>query len=125
MNTDTSISTWLDEFADCVRQRDTERARPLFSPSCFSYGTRVAEADGLDALVEHQWSPIWDTTSGFTFEPSSIRVMPASDGSVHVVAARWSSMGTDLRHGRCTLVLERDTDQSALVAVHSHFSLVP
>jgi hypothetical protein len=125
MNLDAEISTWLDEFADCVRQRDTERARPLFSSNCFSYGTRVAEADGLDALVEHQWAPIWDTTSGFTFEPDSIHVMPADDGSVRVVAARWSSVGTDLRQGRCTLVLARDTTQGALMAVHSHFSLVP
>lgn len=123
MTTDASISTWLDEFADCVRQRDTERARPMFSPSCFSYGTRVAEADGLDALVEHQWAPIWETTSGFTFEPDSVHVMSAEDGSVQVVAARWSSMGGGLRRGRCTLVLERE--QHGLVAVHSHFSLVP
>lgn len=125
MNIDAEISTWLDEFADCVRQRDTDRARPLFSPSCFSYGTRIAEADGLDALVEHQWAPIWETTSGFRFEPDSIHVMPANDESVHVVAARWSSVGTDLRQGRCTLVLERDTELGSLVAAHSHFSLVP
>ncbi len=125
MNLDAEISTWLDEFADCVRQRDTDRARPMFSSSCFSYGTRVAEADGLDALVKHQWAPIWETTSGFIFEPDSIHVMAAKDGSVHVVAARWSSVGTDLRQGRCTLVLERDAGQGDLVAVHSHFSLVP
>lgn len=125
MSIDAQISAWLEEFADCVRQRDTDRARPLFSPNCFSYGTRVAEAEGLDALVEHQWAPIWETTSGFTFEPNSTHVMPAADGSVHVVAARWSSVGTDLRRGRCTLVLEQDVEQRALVAIHSHFSLVP
>jgi hypothetical protein len=117
------VTAWLDTFAQCVRERDTERARPLFADDCFSYGTRITEADGLDMLVEHQWTPIWNSTSGFDFDAASIRTRASDDGSLVMVAARWSSHGAHLRHGRCTFLLRGGADQ--LVAVHSHFSLVP
>lgn len=117
------VTAWLQTFAECVRERDTERARPLFADDCISYGTRIAEAVGLDTLVEHQWTPIWNSTSGFDFDPESIRTHSSDDGSLVMVAARWSSLGATLRHGRCTFLLRGDADE--LVAVHSHFSLVP
>lgn len=120
---DPRATAWLDSFAACVRERDTERARPLFDDNCISYGTRIAEADGLDMLVEHQWTPIWNSTSGFDFDADSIRTRSSEDGSLLMVAARWSSYGAALRHGRCTFVL-RDAGER-VVALHSHFSLVP
>lgn len=120
---DPRATAWLDAFAECVRERDTERARPLFAGDCISYGTRITEADGLDTLVEHQWTPIWNATSGFEFDADSIRTRSSADGSLLMVAARWSSYGAALRHGRCTFVLRGAGER--LVAVHSHFSLVP
>ncbi len=121
---DELTSSWLKEFASCVRERDTDRARPLFDEDCYSFGTRVGEVEGLDSLVDEQWTPIWHSTSDFDFMGDTVRTSAADDGSLILVTARWSSFGESLREGRCTFAL-RLLPEGGLVAVHSHFSLMP
>ena len=123
-----SVEAWLDDFAACVRDRDVERARLLFDPACFSYGTRAEVVDGLDALAAEQWEPTWSTTHGFVFTDPT-RTSASWDDTQVVVTSSWHSKadedGRD-RYGRCTIVLAReDAARHGFVAVHTHFSLLP
>lgn len=124
------LDAWLDEWVDCIRSVDIDRARPLFAPDCLCFGTRGEVLRGLDDLVDHQWRPTWTTTRGFTFDADdSLDVEP--DGAT-VAVRRWRSDGvrpdgtTFARTGRATIVLRHDPGAPhGLRAVHTHFSLSP
>jgi ketosteroid isomerase-like protein len=118
---------WLLAMQRCVRDRDYEAARDLFSAEVFSFGTLAPTADGIEHLEGDQWREIWSRTTGFTFELDRARSISAGD--CVCVATPWRSLGsgsdgeTFERRGRATLVLARSGDR--LVAVHSHFSMWP
>jgi hypothetical protein len=123
---------WLEAFAARVRARDLDGGRALFDPRCTGYGTRAAEAIGIEALVAQQWSLIWPSTVGFAFDTDTIRTVGEPAGGVVVAMARWSSTAvTDTgqtieRTGRATIVLQPSTEAPhGLVAVHTHFSETP
>lgn len=123
---DADVRAWLEQFGSCVRERDTARARALFATDCFSFGTRVVQTNGIADLVENQWQPIWEVTHGFEIDPETVRTSRADDGSLTLVAARWSSSsGARARKGRCTIALRPAPDGIGLTAIHSHFSLDP
>jgi ketosteroid isomerase-like protein len=118
---------WLLAMQRCVRDRDYETARELFSPDVFSFGTVAPAADGVERLERDQWREIWSRTTDFSFELDGARSITA--GECVCVAAPWRSLGTRSdgtafeRRGRATLVLARSANR--LVAVHSHFSMWP
>lgn len=111
---------WLQDFAAAVATRDFDRGRKLFDSSVVAYGTRTVVMNGLEDLVEQQWTPIWMATTSFRF--TSVDLVSRA-GDMVVVGARWSSRAGDgrLRKGRCTLVLTGDP----LLCTHSHFSMEP
>jgi ketosteroid isomerase-like protein len=119
------VRGWLTAMEECVRERNFERARTLFSPDVFAFGSLTPAAEGLDNLERDQWREVWNHTSGFRFELDLARSMALGQGAC--VAAPWRSLGvrtdgsTFERRGRATLVLQRVAGR--LVAVHSHFSL--
>jgi len=132
MNTLPSITTWLDEFADCVRSRDLQRGRSLFAPRVRAFGTRAEQAHDLADLVARQWSRVWFNTRGFRFLEESVHELVADDGSLVCVLALWSSEGLDAkgesfsRCGRSTIVLRREESSPlGYLAVHTHFSKTP
>lgn len=116
---------WLVAFAATVRARDLEGGRRLFAVEASGFGTVTVRYRGLDALVEEQWSQVWHRTRDFRFDHDP---EAWSGAGLHGVAATWSSRaegGIDrLRRGRATFVLRAGHD-SALRAVHSHFSMAP
>lgn len=124
------VLVWLDAFASRVRERDLDGGRALFDEACRSFGTRGEVLDGLDDLVERQWRPTWTSTQGFAFDPATVRVISAVDGSQAVVTGCWSSDGvredgsTFPRRGRATIVVVPGAEGD-LRAVHSHFSESP
>jgi ketosteroid isomerase-like protein len=121
------VHQWLADFAQAVRARDIEKGRSLFAPDVVGFGTRTAFMAGLDALVEQQWRPIWNSTHGFCFQLDDVQA--AIEGNLAWAAAPWTSWGIAndgknfQRRGRATYVLQRRG--SKWLAVHSHHSLNP
>jgi ketosteroid isomerase-like protein len=122
-----AIVRWLDTFAAAVRARDYSTARSLCAADVFSFGTVVARALGIDDLESGQWRPVWNVTSGFSFDLSLMHC--GGKGGTFWMAAPWSSWGYrpsqeafELR-GRATVVLHQSGH--SLLAVHTHFSLLP
>jgi ketosteroid isomerase-like protein len=119
------IEAWLRAFAASVRARDYAAGAALFARDVVGFGSAAARVEGLDALVEHQWRVVWETTRDFDFDYASISCGASDD--LAWAAATWSSADAAAtgacRAGRATLVFARDG--SVWRAVHSHFSLVP
>jgi ketosteroid isomerase-like protein len=124
---DGDARSWLLAMQECVRERDYEAARELFSPRVFSFGTLAPMASGADSLERDQWREVWSRTTGFSFDLAEARFLRV--GECVCIAAPWRSLGvrgdgsTFERRGRATLVLA--PSNGGLVAVHSHFSLWP
>jgi ketosteroid isomerase-like protein len=122
-----ALSTWLGAFAAAVRAKDFAAGRALFDPGVIAFGTVCPRADGLDQLVEDQWSVIWNGTSGFDFDYATAECFVA--GAQASIVATWTSTGFTpdrrpfQRRGRATLVLH--ASNGLWKAVHSHFSLTP
>lgn len=126
------IREWLHQFAACVRNRDLESGRKLFTEDSSGFGTRVREARNLTELVELQWDPTWAQTRDFRFIDESVSTLASDDGSQVVVTATWSSFGLTPqcaafpRRGRSTIVLQKcDSNPHGYVARHTHFSKDP
>jgi len=121
------VRAWLLAMQDCVRTLDFDRARALFAGDVRAFGTRASAVGGLDELELEQWRLTWPTIRDFTFRLDGAHVL--GDRRRVTVFVEWTSQGHDgagmsyERPGRATLVLERRHER--LVAVHSHFSLVP
>lgn len=119
---------WLRDFESRVRAQDFEGGRALFEPSVLGYGSRLAQAEGLDPLVRDQWKRVWPNIEGYRFDVERLRVFGDAAAGALTLALPWTSTGIDSggrrypRPGRCTLVLRRDTDGRWRCA-HSHFSL--
>jgi len=125
-----SVTAWLEAFASAVRDRNFAAGRVLFAPDAIGFGTRMDRAPGLDALVAEQWGAVWPMTEGFAFEPESVGIHLSPDARLACVQALWHSRalpgaGGDLRRGRATLLLERESPEAAWKAIHTHFSRMP
>lgn len=121
------VEGWFLALQSCVRAVDFDAARPIFAKEAVGFGTYGAMLDGLDALVEGQWQQVWPTISDFTFDLASLRF--GGEGDLIWAICRWDSTGRHAdgtsydRPGRATAVLTRR--EGRLVALHTHFSLVP
>jgi ketosteroid isomerase-like protein len=118
---------WLLAMERCVRALDYEGARELFHPEAVGFGTVAAHARGRETLEQRQWRRVWSRTREFRFRLNEMWCAGGEDALS--VAVPWDSVGvaeggaTFDRPGRATLVLTRRNGE--LVAVHSHFSLLP
>ncbi|MBA2592959.1 MAG: nuclear transport factor 2 family protein [Gammaproteobacteria bacterium] len=123
---------WLEDFAARVRNVDFERARRLFSPTIFGFGTKADAYDSLDEWHHDQWSHVWPRTTGFRFDLMTLRTILSVDGSLCCIACEWGSKGARedgslfQRHGRSSILLARtSSNELGWVGVHSHFSMPP
>ena len=114
-------------FSAAVRARDFARAELLFLPDVVSFGTVGHLLNGLVNLRREQWEVVWNRTSDFTFDESTIVVQ--EDPAMTVVLTEWASTGYGAdgkpfpRRGRATIVLRRR--ESGWLASHTHFSFTP
>jgi ketosteroid isomerase-like protein len=107
-----------------------DEARARFSPDVVSFGTATDIVFGIDALHDQQWSAVWPSIRGFTFDVHATVVLPSPDGLQAVAVVPWTSQGRDGdgwvdRPGRATVVLERAAVGEPWLGTHTHFSLVP
>jgi len=125
------IRDWLETFAQCVRDVDFDRARPLFDLDVVGFGTYAAMLTGREALIDGQWRNIWGCTRGFHFLLEAAHIDVSSAGDMAFVATPWISQGRDAsgnwydRLGRCTLVLRKRPRDGAWLCIHSHYSRQP
>ena len=122
-----AILRWLDAFERAVRTRNFAAGRALCAKQVLGFGTVAARADGLDQLESAQWQCVWPATEGFAFDRSALRC--GGQAGSYWVAAAWSSTGqvesplAVERRGRATILLRNSP--RGLLAIHTHFSLVP
>jgi ketosteroid isomerase-like protein len=121
------LREWLAAWQACVRAGDFEGGRRLCASEMLAFGTRAEIADGLDAVVEHQWRHVWPVIRDFTVQVDEARGAVTGDSAW--VAAPWHSLGTRQdgttfrRPGRLTIAFQRRAGR--WLAVHTHFSLSP
>ena len=119
--------TWLETFAEHVREVDYASARPLFHPDVLAFGTHRNVIPGLEAWIETQWDNVWPKTSDFRFDLAGTHCLVSADASMAVVIAPWTSTGYHPdgaafdRPGRATMVFHKFAD--AWLCTHSHMSL--
>lgn len=122
-----SVMVWLRDFEACVRGRDFDRGRLLFSQNIVGFGTVAHITVGLEQLVNQQWSHVWNVTRDFEFDYEHMQMDTRDD--LAWVATPWASHGFSadgssyLREGRATIVLRREYD--GWVGIHTHFSIRP
>lgn len=125
---DGAVLAWLKRWEAHINALELDPARALFEDGVFSFGTFADRLDGLDDLVERQWSEIWPHIREFRFHVEDARMIESADGSLITVASLWSSKGLEPggglfpRQGRTTIVLRKGSD-GVLRAVHTHFSM--
>lgn len=118
---------WLTRFAGFVREVDYASARPLFHPDVLAFGTHRNVIPGLQSWIDTQWDNVWPKTTDFAFDLEATQVLTASDESMAVLVAPWTSTGyaPDLtpfdRPGRATMVFSRL--DGTWLCTHSHMSL--
>ncbi len=132
MATEAEVRDWLVEFAECVRTKDYERGRRLFSPGVYSFGTVAEAAAGLDQLVATQWRQVWGRTRDFTIDLDSAVIETGDDSPFSYAMVSWRSVKADPdgsdpeRHGRATLIFcAAPNTPHGIRACHSHFSKTP
>lgn len=121
-----AIKDWLLDFALCVRERDFDKARTMFSRKVVGFGTRARRVECLDDLMLDQWQATWPKTSGFQFNFEELDFF--HDAHMAHVAVTWSSCGHRFgtkfsRKGRASLLLVGNKGQ--IQCASSHFSLDP
>ena len=125
-----SVRHWIAEWGAQVANAEMDDARARFSPEVVSFGTATDIVFGIDALHREQWSAVWPTIRGFTFDVDATVVLSSPDGLQAVAVVPWSSEGRDgdawfARPGRATVVLARASAGAPWLGMHTHFSLVP
>jgi len=121
------VREWLGTLQACVRARDFDGGRRLCDPDTIAFGTVADFVEGVDRVMERQWTRVWPNIRDFTIRIDEAR--GAVQGDQAWVAAPWDSRGvrsdgtTFPRPGRLTVVLARR--QGRWLAVHTHFSLTP
>jgi hypothetical protein len=112
---------WLNDFTECINQRDYERAELLFDQKVISFGTVGRRMMGLKELREQQWEKRWPLNQNFKFGDVSLLV-----GAPYlIIAVSWECKELDgrERQGRATIVLLPFLDK--LICRHTHFSENP
>jgi ketosteroid isomerase-like protein len=118
---------WLREMQACVRAVDYERAFAIFAEDVAAFGTYAAIVSGRDNLQREQWGNVWPNIRDFAFRLDDVRCI--GDEQALTLIAAWDSQGVRpggssfSRPGRATIVLQRRGGR--MLAVHTHFSLVP
>jgi hypothetical protein len=127
-----SVWSWLERFAECVRERDFAGGRALFAVDAHGFGTVVRAWASRAKLEREQWGWVWPRTSGFRFERRGARVECDADGLFAVAMVSWKACNQTApkkmvfdRRGRATIFLRRETVDTPWVARHSHFSFDP
>jgi ketosteroid isomerase-like protein len=122
------VKTWMDTFAQAVRDRRTDKGQKLVAENVIGFGTRTAVAKDRPSLIENQWTPVWYATRGFDFDYDDAVIQIHND--MAWVATTWTSeLESDgpetgeKRSGRCTLILRKNRD--GWKAIHTHFSVKP
>lgn len=119
-----AVEEWFTAFGRHVRAGNYTAARQLVAADVVSFGTEAEFVEGIDHLVDHQWTRIWPNIADFTFE--TVRAKGTTDEAWG--AATWTSTGFDdagtrfHRPGRATITFDRRDGR--WLAVHTHFSLV-
>lgn len=122
---DRAVREWFDTFGSLVAAEEYDAARDLVAGDVVSFGTKAELVEGLDHLVDEQWTGIWPNIEDFTFE----EVRAGGEGDHAWGVATWTSTGFDEagdsyhRPGRATITFERRDGR--WLAVHTHFSLYP
>jgi len=123
---DQEVRQWLNDFATCVRARNLNAGRDMFTLNVAAFGTRNDMMRGIDELVERQWAPTWSATHGFTFDESSVALGVSDDGLQAWASAPWvsgsQSTAVGGRKGRATFILKFDDRWKC---IHSHLSYSP
>lgn len=123
-----SIVNWLEAWAAAIRANDLDAGRRLFADDAAGFGTITHRTDGLDDLVERQWTRVWANTVDYDFDWESVCVHLSGDGLQATAHALWASTGKDVerpREGRATIVLTRASTDADWKCVHTHFSMWP
>ncbi len=123
------VTTWFEQWGECVAAADFAGARALFVQDVVGFGTYRDRVKGLDALEHGQWRSIWPSIRDFAFDLNSLEILFSPDARQAVAMIIWNSTGirTDgtayPRPGRATVVLRRD--EGVWRGLHTHFSLSP
>ncbi len=122
---------WLKTFEDCVRKVDYERAKPMFYPDAYCFGSVAELVQSLDSLVKKQWSKIWPNSKEFAFDIDQLCCHVDDQEKMACLILPWTSKGfhkdgsSFRRPGRVTVVLLKDVESGAWRAIHTHYSLTP
>ncbi|WP_428409056.1 YybH family protein [Hyphococcus sp.] len=126
-----SVINWLKAWAAAIRENDLDAGRSLFAEDVSGFGTITLMTDGLDDLIERQWTRVWANTTGYDFDWDKVTARLSPDGLQAAVQALWASTGKDesggdrAREGRATIILTRETKGDDWKCVHTHFSMWP
>ncbi len=125
------VIEWLKAWAKAIRDNDLASGRALFAEDASGFGTITLRTDGLDDLVEGQWSRVWANTTGFDFDWKGLSIRLSPDGLQAGVQTLWTSTGKEKtgedrdREGRATIILTRNSKEADWKCVHTHFSMWP
>ena len=130
MGIPSEIRSWLEGFAECVRQRDFNRGKTYFQRNVYGFGSYAAACKGIDQLANRQWKAIWPNITGFAFDLRQVHYKISADGRWACVMTPWRSTGYRSgrpfqRGGRVTILLTRLRRNSPWRAIHTHYSLNP
>jgi ketosteroid isomerase-like protein len=122
-----AMEAWFRTLERCVRAVDYDTARSIFAPDVVAFGTRADVVRGIERLQVDQWSGVWPTIRGFTFDLSQLQWDWSGQSGWAVVT--WTSTGFHpdgrpfARPGRATVIFV--PSGGTLLAAHTHFSLAP
>ena len=130
-NSKVELLNWLKTFESCVREVDYERAKPMFYPDAYCFGSVAESVHSLQSLVKNQWSQIWPNLADFAFDIDQLHCHVDDQGKIACLILPWTSRGfhkdaTSFRRpGRVTILLLKDPVSSQWRAIHTHYSLTP
>jgi len=125
------IFAWLDAFEKCVNSQDFEKAKPLFHPDTYCFGSYSKVMTSWEELCQQQWQKVWPNITDFRFDRKNLHCLISDDHQMACVMAPWASTGYDKngksfeRPGRVTIILMKDKKTHTWLAHHSHYSLFP
>jgi len=114
------FKNWLNNFEECVNNKDYNSAKALYGYSAKNFGTRNSYSSNMDEYVENQWKVVWELSRMFKFND-----VIDFNQYCNYVAVTWQNETKNgsvftLRQGRATFIFENFNGN--LLCVHSHFS---
>jgi ketosteroid isomerase-like protein len=125
MDQSSQILEWLRNFEKCVRKKNFEDAKQLYTATPVLFGTRVQVSTDIEEYYQFQWLKIWNTSENFAIS----EVIHIGSGADYSFAAVLWTNTTQIhdkqieRSGRATFVFE--IEDGVYRAAHSHFSESP